>query len=162
MRRSRVLALIGVGCLGAGLTALALSGPDLPPSARPGLADPAAVDVPAATFEPDFRPCAHCHQIGAGARHTTGPALTHVFGRAAGAVPGYPFSKAMRQSGLVWNAPTLARFLKDPQSVVPGTRMVFGGITDAAQLERAVEFLRQAGAEAGNGRAARPSAGRRP
>lgn len=85
-----------------------------------------------------------------------------MFGRAAGEVPGYPFSKAMRQSGLVWNAPTLARFLEDPQSVVPGTRMVFGGITDAAQLERVIEFLRQVGAEAGNARAARPSAGRRP
>lgn len=100
---------------------------------------------PAATFEPVFEPCAHCHQIGRDARTTTGPALTGVIGRRAGQVPGYPFSDAMRASGLVWDRDTLARYIASPQAVVPGTRMVFAGLDDPAQIRALVDFIEAQG-----------------
>jgi protein SCO1/2 len=83
---------------------------------------------PPETFAEVFSPCAHCHEIGPGARAVTGPPLTGVIGRRAGSVPGYPYSAALRDSGIVWDAATLARFIANPQAVAPGTRMVFGGV----------------------------------
>ncbi|MBB5761824.1 hypothetical protein ABEV34_25190 [Methylorubrum rhodesianum] len=132
-----------------GLAVLALPVPSPPsPAARSHPAARAAVDVPAATFDPVFRPCAHRHRIGACARHLSGPALIQAFGRAAGEAEGDPFSQAKRQSGLVWDAATLARFPKDRQGVVPrpvhAVCGLFAGIGDDGQLGRIVGLLRQA------------------
>lgn len=94
---------------------------------------------PPETFAKIFQPCAHCHQIGDGARASSGPVLNGIVGRPA-ATTDYPFSKAMRQSGLTWDEPTLRRFLIEPSEVVPGTRMIFKGL-DREQLEPLIEFL---------------------
>lgn len=155
MRPWHIPALLGLVIL-IGLATLALLGRfSVLQEANPG-AGWAGAGVPAATFDPAFQLCAHCHQIGEGARHLTGPDLTHVVGRAAGRAPGYPFSKAMRDSGLVWDAGTLARFLEDPQAVVPGTRMLFPGISDQNQARKVINFLQQAGSEGLPQRASAP------
>ncbi len=69
--------------------------------------------------------CAMCHTAepndnGGG----QGPALTGIFGRRAGNAAAFGYSKALRESNLIWDAPTLDRFLKAPSRVVPGTTMV--------------------------------------
>jgi cytochrome c2 len=38
---------------------------------------------------------------------------------------GYGYSKALRNSGLTWDEPTLDRWLTNPGTVVPGTRMFY-------------------------------------
>lgn len=124
---------------------LALPVPSPPsPAARSHPAARAAVDAPAATFDPVFRPCAHRHRIGACARHLSGPALTQAFGRAAGEAEGDAFSQAKRQSGLVWDAATLPASRRIPRAWCPGTCMLFAGIGDDGQLGRIVGFLRRA------------------
>jgi len=35
----------------------------------------------------------------------------------------FPYSKALKDSKLIWNAETLDRFLTDPMTTVPGTTM---------------------------------------
>ena len=109
---------------------------------------PAVVDVrpPDATFDPVFEPCAHCHQIGKGARLATGPVLEGLIGRKSGTLSGYPFSDAMRSSGLTWDEATLDRFITNPQSVVPGTRMIYAGMDDAKQRKTLVDFIARVGA----------------
>ncbi len=57
-----------------------------------------------------------------------GPPLTGIIGRKAASAPHYPYSDALRASALTWDEATLAHFIADPQAVVPGTRMVFGGL----------------------------------
>lgn len=99
-------------------------------------------EPPELTFDRRFQSCAHCHQIGPGARNSSGPTLTGLLGRKAASAD-YPYSKAMRESGVVWDEPTLRAFLKSPQAVVPGTRMAFGGMDDG-KIDQLIEFLKTA------------------
>jgi cytochrome c len=96
---------------------------------------------PVETFARVFEPCAHCHQIGPGARTAMGPQLEGVIGRRAGALQAYPFSQALRESGIIWTPDLLDRFIAAPQTVVPGTRMMFAGIEDPARRAALVAFI---------------------
>ncbi|HVA12731.1 MAG TPA: cytochrome c oxidase assembly protein [Stellaceae bacterium] len=64
--------------------------------------------------------CAECHAL---RKNIFGPALGGVVGRTAGTVPAYPYSTPLRQSGIVWNAATLDKWLSGPQQDVPGALM---------------------------------------
>lgn len=108
--------------------------------------DAIVVLPPPETFDPAFAPCAHCHQVGPGARHATGPRLDGVMDRSAGATD-YPYSVALRESGLTWDEVTLTRFLMHPAETVPGTRMLFAGLP-AANAERVVRYLQPMPADA--------------
>lgn len=71
------------------------------------------------------RDCALCHYAGPGSiGGGQGPSLVGVLGATAGMRSDFSYTKAMRESGLVWNEATLDRFLADPSVVVPGTTMV--------------------------------------
>jgi cytochrome c len=109
-------------------------------SHRISAAELASLKPPADTFAPVFEPCAHCHQIGKGARISTGPVLTGIIGRPA-ASTNYPYSKAMRDSGLIWDETTLRAFLANPRQMVPGTRMIFPGLAND-QMDALVAFLK--------------------
>lgn len=75
-----------------------------------------------------FAACANCHAVGPNARHGFGPQLNGLVGRRAGSQPGYAYSSAMQASGLVWTQATLTAFLRDPNAVVPGTKMRYWGL----------------------------------
>jgi cytochrome c len=92
-----------------------------------------------ATAPKSWATCAACHSEAAGA---IGPTLRGVVGRKAGAVAGFNYSKAMRNADITWDEQTLARFIGDPQKVVPGTRMPFGGIPDAAEAAAVARYLK--------------------
>lgn len=74
-----------------------------------------------------FAPCVRCHAVGPAARHSFGPHLNQLQGRRAGSLGDYAYSEAMRKSGLVWDAATLHKYIKDPSGTVPGTKMRFMG-----------------------------------
>ncbi len=67
--------------------------------------------------------CAVCHAPAPGTAGQ-GPALGGVAGRRAASGPNFPYTKALTDSGLTWNAATLDRFLANPTTAVPGTNMV--------------------------------------
>ena len=89
-----------------------------------------------------FRKCMACHQVGPSARNGVGPVLNGSFGRHAGTHPGYSYSAAMRNSGLVWDEQTLTRYLRAPREVVPGTRMAFAGLNDDQELADVIAYLK--------------------
>ena len=62
-----------------------------------------------------------------------GPPLNALLGRTAGSLAQFPYTAALRDSKLVWDAATLQRFLTAPTEVVPGTSML---IAVPAQTER--------------------------
>lgn len=66
--------------------------------------------------------CAACHGA-TPAQARIGPPLAGVVGRLAGSVEGARYSAALRDSGIVWDAPTLDAYLADPRRRVPGTTM---------------------------------------
>src|SRR5687767_3291657 len=61
-----------------------------------------------------FGACAACHSLEP-ERSLTGPSLSGVWGRKAGSLDGFArYSRALKESGLVWNEQTLDRWLRDP------------------------------------------------
>ena len=92
-----------------------------------------------------FGQCKRCHQVGSGAEHRIGPHLNDVFGRAAGALADYRYSRAMREAGaggVVWSETTLDAFLADPPALVPRSRMSFGGMEGAEDRADLLAWLR--------------------
>ena len=96
---------------------------------------------PKLTFTPVFEPCAHCHEIGEGARTSSGPVLNGIVGRKAGSRDDYPYSQAMKESGIVWSEANLRQFLQSPGAMVEGTRMAIGGLSDD-MIGPLIEFLK--------------------
>jgi cytochrome c len=91
-----------------------------------------------------FGRCRICHAVAANAPSTVGPSLHGLFGRRAGSLGDYDYSAAMKRSGVVWNDATLAKFLRDPKAFIPGNKMGFPGIDDAAAVSNLLAYLRQA------------------
>lgn len=95
-----------------------------------------------ANGEEHFSLCLSCHSIIGGAPAMTGPNLHGVFGRRAGAEEGYAYSAALKAKGLIWTADTLDRWLAGPQAYVPGTKMSYPGVRDAADRRDVIAYLR--------------------
>jgi cytochrome c len=90
--------------------------------------------------------CRTCHTIKQG-DNRLGPSLNGIIGRRAGSEPGYPFSAAMAQFGLVWDEATLDRFITNPESVVSGSNMQsFSGVADAGERKLIIDYLKRHGA----------------
>jgi cytochrome c len=90
-----------------------------------------------------FRQCAACHNADSTATKI-GPGLKGLFGRKAGSVDGFPYSDAMRASGLTWDEANLRAYLTNPKAKVPGNRMPFGGVKDPQKLEDLLAYLKEA------------------
>lgn len=88
-----------------------------------------------------FLQCSACHSAGAKRGGKLGPPLQGVVGRRAGTEAGYPYSKALRSSHLVWTPKELDRWITDPQALVPGTAMMFPGISSATQRADLIAYL---------------------
>ena len=87
------------------------------------------------------RICGGCHQVGESARGSFGPQLNGVFGRPSGSTTDYQYSDAMKSAGIVWSRETLTAYLEDPKEVVPGTRMIFWGLSDPEKIENLLAYL---------------------
>jgi len=107
---------------------------------------------PAGAAEPDlingrilFARCGTCHALTAEkSKGKKGPTLAGLFGRKAGTVPGFKYSKAMRAKGVVWSEKTLDAYLTKPKAYVPGTTMIYGGLRRAADRRDLIAYLKEA------------------
>ena len=90
-----------------------------------------------------FAKCKACHSLEPG-KNIIGPSLHGLFGRKAGSVPGYSYSSANKNSGIVWNGDTLMQYLANPQKMVPGTKMVFPGIRSENERKNLITYLKEA------------------
>ena len=90
-----------------------------------------------------FKKCMACHQVGERAQNGIGPVLNGVVGRRAGTYPGYIYSAATKSSGLIWDDETLARYLRAPRTVIPGTRMAFAGLSKDHEILDVIAYLKQ-------------------
>jgi cytochrome c len=69
--------------------------------------------------------------------------LNGVIGRKAGTFPGYAYSPANKDSGIVWTPEELDKYLTNPQEVVPKTKMIFPGLKDEQKRKDVIAFLGQ-------------------
>ncbi len=81
--------------------------------------------------------CVACHSLDAS---RVGPLLRGVLGRKVASVAGYEYSDALRRVNGRWDAPRLERWLRDPQTVAPGTRMAFS-VPSATDRSEVVRYL---------------------
>ncbi|HVM81759.1 MAG TPA: c-type cytochrome [Stellaceae bacterium] len=83
--------------------------------------------------------CASCH---ASKRQVFGPSLNGVVGRQAGSVAGFPYSDALKKSGVVWTEENLLRWLADPKGMIPQELMPHVAFSDPAERVYVVEYLK--------------------
>jgi cytochrome c len=105
----------------------------------------AAVAGDIAAGEKSFQKCRACHSIGETAKNMIGPAQNGLKGRKSGTVPGYVYSDANKNSGIVWDEATFKEYIKNPMAKIPGTKMTFPGIKDEKEAEDLWSFLEQFG-----------------
>ena len=116
----RLAAIAGLLLAGSGTAALA--------------ADPAAGEK---IFKAQ---CGICHTVVAG-ENRIGPTLFGVFGRPAGAVPGFNYTADHKKLGITWDAATLDKYLTNPRAMVPDTSMVYAGLKDDTERADLVAYL---------------------
>lgn len=109
------------------------------PSPAPAPA-PAAAPVPSATVL--FRTCKACHSIDQDGEDQLGPNLWNVYGAKAARRPDFPYSEALRNSGIVWTDENLDRWLTSPSKFVPGSKMAYPGNPNPADRAALIAFLK--------------------
>ena len=85
--------------------------------------------------------CAECHSAKPG-KNKKGPTLNGIFGRKAGSVADFSgYSEAMKQSGITWAADKVDAYIAQPRKVVPGGKMKYDGLGDAASRADVIAYL---------------------
>lgn len=112
---------------------------------------PAWADGDAARGKKVFNKCKACHQIVAN-KKGIGPSLHGLFGRTAGTVKKFQYSKdvtAAGQKGLVWNAETFVGYIAAPKKYLGGvigkkaakTKMAFNGLKKSKDRDDLLAYL---------------------
>jgi cytochrome c len=86
--------------------------------------------------------CEQCHNLAKGGPNMIGPNLYDVVGRPRATHPGFDYSSAMKSSNAPWTYDELFKYLKSPQSYVPGTKMTFAGLPRAQDRINLIAYLR--------------------
>ena len=81
--------------------------------------------------------CTGCHALD---NEKTGPRLRGVFGRPAASVPSFPYSEALRKSGITWDSSSLDKWLTDPDAFVPDNDMAFR-VPNKEERSAIIEYL---------------------
>ncbi|MEK9860977.1 MAG: cytochrome c family protein [Alphaproteobacteria bacterium] len=107
-----------------------------------GLSSTAMAGDPA-LGEKVFKKCKACHVVDSD-KNKTGPHLVNIMGRQAGSVEGFKkYSKAIKESGIVWDEATLDGFLEKPKKYLKGTRMAFAGLKKEEDRANVIAYLKQ-------------------
>jgi len=88
-----------------------------------------------------FKKCVTCHSLQEG-KNKIGPSLYNLLDRKIGSVEGYKYSKAMKNSGVVWDEESLDKFLTKPRKFIPKTKMSFRGIKNKSLRDDLISFLK--------------------
>lgn len=121
------------------------------PAAEPSDAEKKAIlaSLPApynqadlANGEAQFGLCKSCHTVVAGGPNMTGPNLHGVIGAKAGVMPAdFKFSDDLKASNIVWDLPTIDKWITDPHAMVANTKMSFVGLKDPTARRDVIGYL---------------------
>ena len=88
-----------------------------------------------------FKKCVACHSLQEG-KNKIGPSLYNLLGRKAGSVEGYKYSKAMKNSNVVWDVESLDKFFTKPRKFIKKTKMSFRGIKKKSLRDDIISYLK--------------------
>jgi cytochrome c len=100
-----------------------------------------------AAGETSFKKCLPCHRIGEGAKNLVGPELNGLEGRKSGSAEGYSYTEANKNSGITWDEAQFKEYITNPRTKIPGTKMVFAGISSENERNNLWAYLKQFDAE---------------
>jgi cytochrome c len=84
--------------------------------------------------------CGDCHSPKEG-KAKKGPPLFGVVGRNAATAADFVYSDAMKQSGIVWTPEKIDAYITAPKKTVPGGKMKYDGLGDAAARADVIAYL---------------------
>ena len=87
-----------------------------------------------------FKKCVSCHSF---TKNKIGPSLGNIFDQKVGTVEGFKYSKAMKNSDIVWNDCSLDKFLKKPKKYIKGTKMRFVGLKKESHRDALIKYLKE-------------------
>lgn len=82
--------------------------------------------------------CSLCHSL---TINRAGPILAGVYGRKAGHLSDFSYSMAVKNSGVIWEASSLDKWLTSPSAFIPGTRMAFN-VSDPQKRADIIAYLK--------------------
>jgi cytochrome c len=93
--------------------------------------------------ENSFKKCLPCHRVGEGAKNLVGPELNGIEGRKSGSADGYSYTEANKNSGITWDEAVFKEYITNPRAKIPGTKMVFAGISSENERNNLWAYLKQ-------------------
>ena len=88
-----------------------------------------------------FNKCKACHTLVTG-KNRVGPSLKGVFGRQAGTVAKYRYSKAMKKADITWDDASLDAYLTKPRKFLKGTKMSFAGLKKKKDRDNVIAYIK--------------------
>ncbi len=113
-----------------------------PKSTQASSEDPMSEEVMLKRGKVVFFQCRSCHTLDENQVHMTGPHLYNLFGRTAGVIDGFNFSKKLTESKIVWNEETLDKWIKSPNKYVPGNVMAYAGLRKESDRQALIAYLK--------------------
>jgi cytochrome c len=99
-----------------------------------------------------FRKCAACHTLTADGGNRAGPTLYKLFGREAGGLPGYDYSRALERADIVWTPETVGQlFAQGPHVVTPGSKMPIQRMPDPEDRRALIAYIQRHAMPGGQG-----------
>jgi cytochrome c len=86
--------------------------------------------------------CQQCHSLAKGGPNMIGPNLWGVVNRPRASVATFSYSSAMSSNHEPWSFEKLFTYLKQPQLMVPGTKMSFAGLSSTKDRNDLIAYLR--------------------
>ncbi|MCE2482657.1 MAG: cytochrome c family protein [Alphaproteobacteria bacterium] len=107
-------------------------------------AAPAAAEGEAARGKRVFNKCKACHLLEDTGKKKIGPHLAGIFGRKAGSIAGFRYSKAMNKADIVWDDKTIDAYIAAPRKFLKGNKMAFAGVRKAKDRADVIAYLKEA------------------
>lgn len=91
------------------------------------------------------RKCSVCHTLKPDGKNRAGPTLYKIFGRRIASLPGYPYSPELKDLDIIWTEETVSKLFElGPDKFTPGSKMPLQKMTDTAQRDALIAFLKVA------------------